>query len=109
MSIYLHSALTNGRVPVRDERELLLQVLRFAHLDVIVALGLAEIVNMAMLAVAAKLFHYNDRLGVSTIERAHGGFATMVGGGAAFAFSMRAARLPRGRPPRASAPTPVRS
>jgi manganese transport protein len=85
--IYLHSALTNGRVPVRDERERA-RVLRFARTDVIVALGLAGIVNMAMLAVAAKLFHYGGHTGVSTIEQAHSGFATMVGGGAALAFSV---------------------
>jgi manganese transport protein len=85
--IYLHSALTNGRMPVRDERERA-KVLRFARTDVIVALGLAGIVNMAMLAVAAKLFHYSGHTGVSTIEQAHSGFATMVGGGAALAFSV---------------------
>ncbi len=85
--IYLHSALTNGRVPVRNERERS-RVLRFARTDVIVALGLAGIVNMAMLAVAAKLFHYSGHTGVSTIEQAHSGFATMVGGGAALAFSV---------------------
>jgi manganese transport protein len=43
---------------------------------------------MAMLAVAAKLFHYSGHTGVSTIEQAHSGFATMVGGGAALAFSV---------------------
>ncbi len=85
--IYLHSALTNGRVPVRNERERS-RVLRFARTDVIVALGLAGIVNMAMLAVAAKLFHFGGDTGVSTIEQAHSGFATMVGGGAALAFSV---------------------
>jgi manganese transport protein len=85
--IYLHSALTNGRVPVRNERERA-RVLRFARTDVIVALGLAGIVNLAMLAVAAKLFHQTGHTGVSTIEQAHSGFATMVGGGAALAFSV---------------------
>ncbi len=54
--IYLHSALTNVRVPVRNEGERR-RVLRFERLDVILALGFAGVVNMAMLAVAAKLFH----------------------------------------------------
>jgi manganese transport protein len=85
--IYLHSALMNGRVPVRNERERS-RVLRFARTDVVVALGLAGIVNMAMLAVAAKLFHFGGEEGVSTIEQAHSGLATMVGGGAALAFSV---------------------
>ncbi|HEY2141368.1 MAG TPA: Nramp family divalent metal transporter [Solirubrobacteraceae bacterium] len=85
--IYLHSALTNGRMPVRDKHERA-KVLRFARLDVIVALGLAGLVNMAMLAVAAKLFHQTGHTGVSTIEQAHAGFAQLVGGGAALAFAV---------------------
>jgi manganese transport protein len=85
--VYLHSALTNGRMPVRDERERA-KVLRFARTDVIVALGFAGVINLAMLAVAAKLFHYGGHTAVSTIEQAHSGFATMVGGGAALAFSV---------------------
>ncbi len=85
--IYLHSALTNGRTPVRDERERA-RVLRFERTDVIVALGLAGVVNMAMLAVAAKLFHGSGHAGVSTIEQAHAGIAQLAGGGAALAFSV---------------------
>jgi manganese transport protein len=85
--IYLHSALTNGRTPVRDERERA-RVLRFERLDVIIALGLAGVVNMAMLAVAAKLFHSSGHSGVSTITQAHSSLAQMVGGGAALAFSV---------------------
>ena len=87
-AIYLHSALTKGRMPAHDDAERA-RVLRFERLDVIVALGLAGLVNMAMLAVAAKLFHnrpgYSD---VSTIQGAHAGFSHLVGGGAALAFAV---------------------
>ncbi len=85
--IYLHSALTNGRTPVRNDRERG-RVLRFERLDVIVALGLAGLVNMAMLAVAAKLLHHTGYTGVSTIPQAHAAFGQLVGGGAALAFSV---------------------
>jgi manganese transport protein len=85
--IYLHSALTSGRMPVRNERERR-RVLRFERLDVIVALGIAGVVNMAMLAVAAKLFHTPGLSGLSTIGQAHEAFATKVGGGAAIAFAV---------------------
>jgi manganese transport protein len=87
-AIYLHSALTKGRTPVRNEAERG-RVLRFERLDVIIALGLAGLVNMAMLSVAAKLFH--DRPGwshVDTIQEAHSGFSHLVGGGAALAFAV---------------------
>ena len=85
--IYLHSALTNGRTPVRNDRERA-RVLRFERLDVIIALGLAGIVNMAMLAVAAKLLHHGGLAGVSTIAQAHTVLLQRAGGGAALAFSV---------------------
>jgi manganese transport protein len=85
--IYLHSALTTGRVPVRDDRERA-RVLRFERADVIIALGLAGLVNMAMLAVAAKLFHTPALSGLSTIPQAHMEFGRLVGGGAALAFAV---------------------
>jgi manganese transport protein len=85
--IYLHSALTNGRTPVRDDRERA-RVLRFERLDVIIALGFAGVVNMAMLAVAAKLLHHTGFAGVSTIAQAHTALLQLVGGGAALAFSV---------------------
>ena len=85
--IYLHSALTNGRTPVRNDRERA-RVLRFERLDVIIALGLAGLVNMAMLAVAAKLFYHTGHGGVSTITGAHDELGRLVGGGAALAFSV---------------------
>jgi manganese transport protein len=85
--IYLHSALTQGRMPVRDEQERT-RVLKFERLDVIIALSLAGIVNMAMLAVAAKLFHTPGLSGLSTIPAAHAEFGRLVGGGAALAFAV---------------------
>jgi len=85
--IYLHSALMTGRMPVRDDGERR-RVLRFERLDVVVALGLAGIVNMAMLAVAAKLFHTPALSGLTSISAAHAQFGHLVGGGAALAFAV---------------------
>jgi manganese transport protein len=85
--IYLHSALTNGRLPLRNDSERA-RVLRFERLDVIIALGLAGVVNMAMLAVAAKLFHTPALSGLSTIPQAHAQLGHLVGGTAALAFAV---------------------
>jgi manganese transport protein len=85
--IYLHSALTSGRVPVRNERERA-RVLRFERADVIIALGLAGVINMAMLAVAAKLFHVPGLTQIAGIPEAHAQFGRLVGGGAALAFAV---------------------
>jgi len=87
-AIYLHSALTKGRTPVRDEQERT-RVLRFERMDVIVALGIAGAVNMAMLAVAAKLFHGTPGWShVKSIQEAHTGFSHLVGGSAALVFAV---------------------
>jgi manganese transport protein len=85
--VYLHSALTSGRIPaqnVQERRELL----RFQRLDVVLAMGLAGLVNLSMLAVAAALFHDSGRTGVDSIDGAHAGFEALLGGGAALAFAV---------------------
>ncbi len=86
-AIYLHSALTQGRMPTRDDSERA-RVLRFERIDVIVALGLAGIINVSMLAVAAQLFHTSGHTGIDTIQGVHAGFSELVGGGAAVAFAV---------------------
>ena len=83
--IYLHSALTQDRVKARDDGERRL-LLRFVKLDVGIAMGIAGIVNMSMLAVAAGLFH--GVLDVDTLEGAHAGFEQLLGPGAAIAFGL---------------------
>ncbi|MGA2010690.1 MAG: Nramp family divalent metal transporter [Solirubrobacteraceae bacterium] len=85
--IYLHSALTQGRIEVRNDRERR-RVLRFERADVIIALTLAGAINLAMLAVFAKLFHTPALSGISTIQAAHAQLGRLVGGGAALAFAV---------------------
>ena len=85
--IYLHSALTQGRMPCRNDQERG-RVLRFERLDVIIALGLAGLINLAMLAVAAKLFHGHGLTHIAGIQDAHAQFGHLVGGGAALAFAV---------------------
>jgi len=86
-AIYLHSALTNGRMPARDDGERK-RLLRFGRLDVIIALGVAGIVNVAMLAMAATLFHTPALSGLDSIQQAHSELGNLVGGGAALAFAV---------------------
>jgi manganese transport protein len=86
-AIYLHSALTQDRVSCRDDRERS-RVLRFERTDVIVALGLAGLINMAMLAVAARLFHTPALSGLSTLQQASQELGHLAGGLAALAFAV---------------------
>lgn len=84
--IYLHSALTQERIPAEDAGERR-HLLRFMRLDVLIAMALAGVVNMLMLIVAASLFHDSGLTQVDTIEGAYHGFDTLVGGSAALAFA----------------------
>ena len=85
--IYLHSALTQNRIRPRDaaERRLLL---RYQRVDVLIAMGLAGLINMAMLIIAASVFHDAGHSHVNTIQEAHSGFEHLLGGGAALAFAL---------------------
>jgi manganese transport protein len=85
--VYLHSALTQNRVKPENAAERR-QLVRFQRVDVVIALGAAGIINMTMLVVAAALFHGSGVTGVGTLEGAHAGFETLLGGGAALAFAV---------------------
>jgi manganese transport protein len=86
--VYLHSALTKSRVPCRDDGERR-RLLRFQQLDVVIALGAAGLVNLAMLCVAAALSHRSGGLGDGgSIPVAHEALGRLAGGGAALAFAV---------------------
>ncbi|MFZ0215732.1 MAG: Nramp family divalent metal transporter [Candidatus Dormiibacterota bacterium] len=61
--IYLHSALTQRRVVGRTPAQRW-RIYRFERLDVIIAMGVAGLINMAMLALAAAVFF--GRSGIDT-------------------------------------------
>ncbi len=83
-AIFLHSGLTQNRAPTRndDERRL---VLRYSNIEVLVALGVAGLVNMAMVIMAASAFHagHSD---VAEIGTAYHTLTPLLGPAAAGAF-----------------------
>jgi manganese transport protein len=85
--IYLHSALTQNRIIGRndDERR---RILRFEKIDVVIALAMAGAVNLAMMIVAAALFHGSGMTGIETIEGAYAGLLQVGSPGAATIFGI---------------------
>ncbi len=85
--IYLHSALTTDRIPPADaeERRFLMRRLR---LDVVLGMGLAGLVNAAMLIISAALFFGSDVPATDTLEGVHAGLARVLDHPAAFAFAL---------------------
>ena len=84
--VYLHSALTQNADPDGERRAARAAALPARRRDA--AMGLAGVINLTMLVVAAGLFHESGRTGVDTIEGAHAGFEALIGGGAALAFAV---------------------
>ena len=83
-AVYLHSGLTQGRMPVRDNVERR-QVLRYSNREVIVALTVAGLVNIAMVMMASAAFHAGHPE-VAEIETAYHTLTPLLGGAAAAVF-----------------------
>ena len=83
-AVYLHSGLTQARTPVRDNGERR-KVLRFSNQEVIIALAVAGLVNMAMVMMASGAFHAGHPE-VAQIETAYHTLTPLLGIGAAGVF-----------------------
>ena len=83
-ALYLHSGLMQDRAPARDDSERR-KILRYSNYEVIFALTLAGLVNMAMVMMAASAFHagHSD---VAEIETAWSTLSPLLGPAAAGAF-----------------------
>ena len=83
-AVYLHSGLTQARMPVRDNNERR-KVLRFSNQEVIAALAVAGLINMAMVIMASGAFHAGHPE-VAEIETAYHTLTPLLGIGAAGVF-----------------------
>jgi manganese transport protein len=92
--IFLHSALTQGRIVATglDEKK---RLLRYQTLDVVLAMGVAGAINGAMLIMAACAFHARGLVNVDAIEEAHLTLQPLLGSAAGmfFAIALLAAGL----------------
>jgi len=85
--VYLHSALQTGRVHAAGPRQRR-TLLAYNKWDCVIGLGLAGLVNLSMLCIAAALFHQPGLTGISDLGSIHAHLATLAGGGAALAFGV---------------------
>jgi manganese transport protein len=83
-AIYLHSGLMQARVPARNDAERR-KVVRFSNKEVIIALAVAGLVNMAMVMMASSAFHAGHPE-VAEIETAYHTLTPLLGAGAAGIF-----------------------
>jgi manganese transport protein len=93
-AIFLHSALMQGRIVVKEPAQLR-RLFRFEIIDVLVAMGLASLINAAMLIMAAATFFQRGLNQIGTIQEAHKTLQPLLGSAssAVFAISLLAAGL----------------
>ena len=80
-AIFLHSALMQNRIVVRDT-DRMRSLYRFEIADVLIAMGIASCVNAAMLTMAASTFYMTGHKDVATIEQAYRTLEPLLGSAA---------------------------
>lgn len=85
--IYLHSALTQARVPARGPAEKR-RIFGFERLDIWVALGIVGLVNGAMLLLAASVFHTTGHQGIASIQTAYQTLTPLLGSASSWLFAV---------------------
>jgi len=85
--IFLHSSLTQNRIPTKNKDQLK-RLFRFELLDVTIAMGLAGLVNGAMLIMAASTFFAQGLTNVGSIEEAYRTLTPLLGSAASTVFAI---------------------
>lgn len=83
-AVFLHSGLTQARIPARDDGEKA-RIVKISNQEVVIALAIAGLVNMAMVMMASSAFHagHSD---VAEIESAYHTLTPLLGAAAAGVF-----------------------
>ncbi|PIJ42462.1 Nramp family divalent metal transporter [Tatumella sp. OPLPL6] len=81
--IYLHSALTQ-----RGDDKNKAQRYASTKLDVAIAMTIAGFVNLAMMATAAAVFHFNGHTGISELDQAYMTLKPLLGNAATVVFGL---------------------
>ncbi len=83
-AIFLHSSLTQDRMPAHSDAERR-KIISYSNREVLCALGIAGLINMAMMAMAAAVFH-QGHADIAAIETAYHTLVPLLGFGAAAVF-----------------------
>jgi manganese transport protein len=86
-ALFLHSALMQDRIVAKDPQQMK-RLLRFEIVDVLIAMGVAGLVNMAMLIMASATFFNQGLTHVGSIEEAHKTLEPLLGSAASAVFAL---------------------
>src|SRR6184192_2689069 len=85
--IYLHSALLQQRVVPRNDTEAR-RLYRYTKIDVVIAMSIAGLINMAMLVVAATVFYGSGLFDIASLETAHRTLEPILGSASSTLFAL---------------------
>ncbi|MGB2953082.1 MAG: Nramp family divalent metal transporter [Gaiellaceae bacterium] len=85
--IYLHSALMQGRV-LPETPEQGRRLYRYTRVDVLIAMSIAGLINVAMLVMAASVFYKSGLLHVESLETAHRTLKPILGSASSTLFAL---------------------
>jgi manganese transport protein len=85
--IYLHSSLTQSRIVPESDAEAK-KLLWYTKVDVVIAMSIAGLINMAMLVMAASTFFKTGHKNVDSIEGAHKTLEPLLGGASSTLFAI---------------------
>ncbi len=86
-AIFLHSSLTQNRIQASDRRSKR-RIYRFELVDVVIAMGIAGLVNAAMLIMAASTFYSHGMKEVASIEQAYRTLQPLLGAASGWIFAV---------------------
>jgi manganese transport protein len=85
--IYLHSALTQDRIIAQSDKDAR-TLLRYTRIDVVIAMSIAGLINVAMLVMAASTFFRSGLHDVDSLEGAHRTLEPILGGASSALFAL---------------------
>ena len=85
--IWLHSALMQNRIVPEDSAQAR-RLMRFTQIDVVIAMTIAGLINIAMLVMAASTFFRTGHRDVGSLEGAHTTLTPLLGSAASALFAI---------------------
>ncbi len=85
--IWLHSALMQDRIRPQTDRDAR-RLMRFTTIDVLIAMSIAGLINVAMLVMAASTFFKHGLHNVQSLEGAHKTLVPLLGGASSALFAV---------------------
>jgi manganese transport protein len=85
--IYLHSALTQNRIVPRSAAEAR-RLMHYTRIDVLIAMTIAGLINVAMLVMAASVFFDSGIVNVVSLEGAHKTLQPILGAASSTLFAL---------------------